>query len=382
MSGLAVNVSKTTLFSSGIEEAEIQRIATRFGLARSNLPVRYLGTPLCTKKLSFSDCDPLLLQIKKKMSSWTTRALSMAGRLTMLTSVISGIIGRLLKLRSKAIEFIRISIGNGEATYFWWDPWTPFGSLYSYLGQDGPTRLGVPLFALVSDVWNGNSWSLPEARSNCQLDLLAFLTTISPTDIPDSPSWIVNGQSQNLFISRLVGEAIRPNIAAKSWAPLIWHKGIIPRHATTTWLFILDRNPTLDRLHSWGLDVETTCLLCGLDNESRNHLFFECHFSSQVWSFICARLNIFTPPHSWNAVLLWLPSASPERALKIALLQAWQATVYCLWQERNARFHSGLTIPAAVLGRNIHRIVSDKANALVSLGHSLGPPLLRIWKPP
>lgn len=93
MYGLAVNISKTTLCASGIGEDEIQRISNGFGLARSNLPVRYLGTPLCTKKLSFSDCDPLLLQIKKKMSSWTTRTLSMAGRLTMLTFVISGIIG-------------------------------------------------------------------------------------------------------------------------------------------------------------------------------------------------------------------------------------------------------------------------------------------------
>ncbi|CAN7048253.1 unnamed protein product, partial [Brassica oleracea var. botrytis] len=37
----------------------------------------------------------------------------------------------------------------------------------------------------------------------------------------------------------------------------------IPRHATTSWLFILNRNPTLDRLSSWGIDIERTCLLCG-----------------------------------------------------------------------------------------------------------------------
>lgn len=433
MSGLAVNVSKTNMFSSGIAEVEIQRIASRFGLTRSNLPVRYLGTPLCTKKLSFSDCDPLLLQIKKKLSSWTTRSLSMAGRLTMLTSVISGIIGywssafllpkrvmkainslcssflwhgtigistgakvawkalctpktegglgirnietwsetcalkliwmlffragsiwvawmrqrylnrasfwslneknytyswmfrRLLKLRPKALDFIRISIGRGDDTYFWWDPWTPFGPLYSYLGQDGPTLLGIPLFALVSDVWNGSSWSFSAARSNRQLQLLSFLTTISPANGPDVPKWIINGNTHKSFISRLVWEAIRPHLPVKAWAPLLWHKGLIPRHATTTWLFILDRNPTLDRLLSWGLDVDTICLLCGNADESRNHLFFECPYSVEVWSSICARLNFTSPPTSWNATMAWLPNASSDRSIKIALLQAWQA---------------------------------------------------------
>ncbi|XP_018435547.2 uncharacterized protein LOC108807802 [Raphanus sativus] len=490
MSGLAVNVSKTTLFTSGMMEAESQRIANRFGLARSNLPVRYLGTPLCTKKLSFSDCDPLLLQIKKKMSSWTTRSLSMAGRLTMLTSVISGIIGywssafllpkrvikainslcssflwhgtigistgakvawkdictpkkegglgirnivtwsdtcalkliwmlffragsiwvawirqrylstgpfwslnekncsyswmfrRLLKLRSKALEFIRISIGRGDITFFWWDPWTPFGSLYTYLGQDGPTRLGVPLFALVSEVWNGSSWSLPAARSGRQLELLSFLTTVAPAQGPDIPNWIINGNSHKSFISRLIWDSIRPHVPDKEWAPILWHKGIIPRHATTTWLFILNRNPTLDRLHSWGLEVETICILCGNANESRNHLFFDCLYATEVWKSVCARLNFTDPPLSWNLILTWLPNAAADRFAKIALLQAWQASVYIIWQERNLRIHSGLSTPASVLGRNIHRILSDKCTAMVSLGLKLGTPLLRFWKPP
>ncbi|KAH0899588.1 hypothetical protein HID58_049156 [Brassica napus] len=300
MYGLAVNVSKTNMFSSGIAEVEIQRIASRFGLARSSLPVRYLGTPLCTK---------------------------------------------------------------------------------NYLGQDGPTLLGIPLFALVSDVWNGSSWSFSAARSNRQLQLLSFLTTISPANGQDVPKWTVSGNTHKSFISRLVWEAIRPHLPVKAWAPLLWHKGLIPRHATTTWLFILDRNPTLDRLLSWGLDVDTICLLCGNADESRNHLFFECQYSVEVWLSICARLNFTSPPTSWNATMTWLPNASSDRSIKIALLQAWQATVYSLWQERNIRFHSGQTIPSSVLGRNIHRMVSDKCMAMVALGQTLGTPLLRIWKP-
>lgn len=92
MSGLAVNTSKTTIFFSGIPDDIVQRLSLSFGLSRSQLPVRYRGVPLCSKKLSFGDCDPLILQIKKKMNAWTTKALSLAGRLTMLTTVISGII--------------------------------------------------------------------------------------------------------------------------------------------------------------------------------------------------------------------------------------------------------------------------------------------------
>lgn len=48
---------------------------------------------------------------------------------------------------------------------------------------------------------------------------------------------------------------------------------LIPQHATTTSLFVLNRNPTLDRLANWNADTLTTCLLCGVANESREHLF-------------------------------------------------------------------------------------------------------------
>ncbi|KAL0770758.1 hypothetical protein Bca101_035909 [Brassica carinata] len=52
---------------------------------------RYLGVPLCTKKLTMTNCAPLLQSIKSKLLAWTTRALSFGGRLQLLATVIAGI---------------------------------------------------------------------------------------------------------------------------------------------------------------------------------------------------------------------------------------------------------------------------------------------------
>lgn len=143
-------------------------------------------------------------------------------------------------------------------------------------------------------------------------------------------------------------------------------------HDTTSWLFVLDRNPTVDCLASWGLDVDTACLLCGIANESRNHLFL-CQYSNEVWFWLCAKLNHRSPSSSWNDVLCWLASVcSPDRVRRIALLQAWQAAIYVIWQERNTRFYSGLTVPASVLGFKILRTVTNKCTAMFSLGQNLG----------
>lgn len=91
-SGLAISVVKTSLFAAGIKPHELIQIKTSTGLSEGTLPVRYLGVPLCTKKLTLTNCAPLLQCIKSKLHSWTVRTLSFAGRLQLLSTVIAGIV--------------------------------------------------------------------------------------------------------------------------------------------------------------------------------------------------------------------------------------------------------------------------------------------------
>ncbi|KAG7563907.1 Reverse transcriptase zinc-binding domain [Arabidopsis suecica] len=165
----------------------------------------------------------------------------------------------------------------------------------------------------------------------------------------------------------------------KFWAPLVWHKAAIPRHAITSWLFILNRNPTLDRLSTWGFDVELDCLLCGLAHETRNHLFFTCAFSAEVWKLITQRLQISSSPLLWDQILLWLPTTSVSKHKKLALLQGWQGAIYELWKERNRRFHDGLSLSPITVTRLIISTMENKCNAMIQLGLKRGSSILKCW---
>ncbi|XP_020866212.1 uncharacterized protein LOC110224467 [Arabidopsis lyrata subsp. lyrata] len=235
---------------------------------------------------------------------------------------------KLLKLRHKALKFFSINIGNGDSTSFWWEPWTPFGSLYHFLGSDGLTHLGIPLFSTVAELRINDGWSLPNARTERQVLLLSFISTITMYSSFDTPVWAIDGIPYRYFSSKAVWNAVRISKPENFWAPLVWHKATIPRHALTSWLFLLNRSPTLDRLSTWGYDVELNCLLCGLAHESRNHLFFECVFSTEVWRFITQRLQISSPPLLWDQVLIWLSTTSVSKHKRLALLQGWQGAIY------------------------------------------------------
>ncbi|KAG7583882.1 Reverse transcriptase zinc-binding domain [Arabidopsis suecica] len=90
-SGLKISLEKSTLYMAGIPPMVKQEIADKFPFEVGQLPVRYLGLPLVTKRLSVADYTPLLEQLKKRIASWTSRFISYAGRLNLITSVLGSI---------------------------------------------------------------------------------------------------------------------------------------------------------------------------------------------------------------------------------------------------------------------------------------------------
>jgi len=81
---------------------------------------------------------------------------------------------KLLDLRPLAVQLCKTTLGNGLATSFWYDVWTPLGQLSTVMGQAGPRALRIREDAMVADAISGTSWSLPHPRSQQEVDLHAF----------------------------------------------------------------------------------------------------------------------------------------------------------------------------------------------------------------
>ncbi|KAL2235579.1 UNVERIFIED_CONTAM: hypothetical protein Sindi_1290100, partial [Sesamum indicum] len=59
------------------------------GFQEGQLPMRYLGLPLLSSRLSISDCQPLLLKIDARINGWEGISLSYAGRIQIIKSILS-----------------------------------------------------------------------------------------------------------------------------------------------------------------------------------------------------------------------------------------------------------------------------------------------------
>lgn len=77
--------------------------------------------------------------------------------------------------------------------------------------------------------------------------------------------------------------------------------------------------------------------------ESRDHLFFECSFSSRIWKAGLHRCIVDNHPLGWDDVIRegcrnWKSKAMYDVLCKLVL----RSTVYHLWRARNEIQHSGI----------------------------------------
>lgn len=96
--------------------------------------------------------------------------------------------------------------------------------------------------------------------------------------------------------------------------------------------------PTQDKIKKWGNYDLMVCLLCYGNEDSHDHLFFKCPYSSELWSKVMQNIIMddnhsnlegvienFGETYNGNSI------GSVVRRLCLA------ACVYFVWQERNNR---------------------------------------------
>ncbi|CAN1343104.1 hypothetical protein LINPERPRIM_LOCUS39677 [Linum perenne] len=95
---------------------------------------------------------------------------------------------------------------------------------------------------------------------------------------------------------------------------------------------------TIDNLVRRGFQLPNRCVLCESEAETIRHLFFECSFAVQVWSYLSSRLSLFGPfPSSVLEILTAWKGWNWERDFEPCGMALLHGVCWCLWLERNVR---------------------------------------------
>ncbi|KAG7541208.1 Reverse transcriptase zinc-binding domain [Arabidopsis thaliana x Arabidopsis arenosa] len=92
LSGLDMNPTKSEIFFGGYNDTEVGVLSALSGIKVGSFPTRYLGLPLNPKRISFATLQPFLEKITSKLHSWTSKFLSFAGKIRLISSVIYGMV--------------------------------------------------------------------------------------------------------------------------------------------------------------------------------------------------------------------------------------------------------------------------------------------------
>lgn len=296
------------------------------------------------------------------------------------SSRLSPTVRSMVQLKPMLNDFLRCQVRDGASCSFWYDTWTLLGPLISVLGDNGPRTMRIGKNATVSKAAREGSWLLPPARSPDAETVQIVLTTMAPptsNNGADQYLWRKHdGSFGPTFSSKTTWEHIRQTSPTVYWAKVVWFKENIPRNAFISWLALLRRLPTRDRLRRWGMNVPQECVLCSTGIETHHHLFFECEYSSSIWKHFAQAILPATPLDVHSAAAMISHLRHPSQAPPVIKL-IFQSAIYLIWKERNARVFTSASTSAAALRSALDRLIRDRLLSFPSPDPS--PSLLQFY---
>ncbi|KAL2230903.1 UNVERIFIED_CONTAM: hypothetical protein Sindi_1684700 [Sesamum indicum] len=397
-SGLRLNVQKSHVIISRSAQDWKDQILIIMGFQEGQLPMRYLGLPPLSSRLSISDCQPLLLKIDARINGWEGISLSYAGRIQIIKSVLSAMSiywasafilpkaiikqiekqlrtflwkgtstsgyaktrlhntsiwtinekggswgwRKLLRLRNSILPMTEFLIGEGRSFYLWKDPWHHLDPLIARLPR-GPSLLGHDESAKLQVVINEGQWQWPFITDLECMVIIYMLPQIHGGD--DRINWrFSEGRPTTQSLYRL----FCPPGPKVGWSSLLSGSLKIPRHNFILWLAIQEKLPTTNK--PWMTHLGG-CILCDEGAaETHTYMFFRCRYSRGCLAAIRHHIRFAWPNREWTRDVEWASRKwRGKHIVNVAYRALLGACIYHIWRERNLRRFEHTHRPEAVL---------------------------------
>lgn len=248
---------------------------------------------------------------------------------------------KLLKYRELARSFTKVEIRSGVSTFFWFDDWSALGRIFDIIGARGCVALGIGLTATVEYVVQHYRSRRHRSEHLIAIDIeIRKLRTHGLLDEDDVQLWRGNGEIYKLeFHTNQTWHLTRMQQPTIPWYKGVWFSGATPKYSVLSWIAAHNRLATGDRLLQWNAQANALCVFCNYVVETRDHLFFGCHYSEEIWRNLTRKLLGQRYTYEWSRVLELVSANVLSTTNQYLLRYVFQALVHTIWIERNGRRH-------------------------------------------
>uniref|UniRef100_A0A1S3ZAY8 Reverse transcriptase zinc-binding domain-containing protein n=1 Tax=Nicotiana tabacum TaxID=4097 RepID=A0A1S3ZAY8_TOBAC len=219
-SGLKINKNKSSLFCGGITQEDQEKILSFLGIQKGELPVRYLGVPLSTRRINLLGTNFCAAKENHKVNRGNLQKLLMGREKNKL-----------------------------------WIQW-----IHSYYIKDK------------------EAWGIQVKQASWMVGkILKAQETLVKAGFNHEK--IRRTKKCNI---KTIYHRLRGTFDKVRWKKIACQNLGCPRCTFMLTLTAHGKLYTRDRLQKWGMHVEEECVLCRTEKESIQHLFFECEYSKAL----------------------------------------------------------------------------------------------------
>lgn len=145
-----------------------------------------------------------------------------------------------------------------------------------------------------------------------------------------------------------------------SWHASVWFSFSTPKYSFMSWLAMHNRLSTGDRMLLWNAGINPGCSLCQHQLETREHIFFECNHSREIWLNLTRNILPSRSSVRWQDITALLTDNSQPKMQLYLLRYNFQVVLYSVWRERNNRRHGILPTSASATIKIIDRQIRNQ----------------------
>ncbi|GJW50507.1 RNA-directed DNA polymerase, eukaryota, reverse transcriptase zinc-binding domain protein, partial [Tanacetum coccineum] len=331
-SGLYPSMEKSTVYFGNVSNDIRYEILMVMPFKERTFPVTYLGVPLVAKKLCIKDCKILIDNVKKRLDDWKNEFLTFASRLQLIASNVisdkesvwvkwvqvhwikvqniwnytikdsSWCWKQLLRLRDNIRRFVGVKLGDGKKCNIWFDRWHNNGPLCKLINHNVMFLLHIKRRCQSCNFIGDDGWKWHRDWNGRFMEVINVPVSALNSDIEDRPFWIDNkGKEKKLNVNE-VWKGIRNNVPKVIWHKHVWFSQCIPSHSFILLVAIKGRLKTQNIISKWLKIQDIKCVFC-------------------KGEFISIITNRYANNCIWSVI---------QRLV-------FGASLYFIWQERNAR---------------------------------------------
>ncbi|KAL0288048.1 UNVERIFIED_CONTAM: hypothetical protein Sradi_7109300 [Sesamum radiatum] len=309
ISGLRVNPGKSSIILSKSVCRDRQGILDLMGFQEGSLPIRYLGSPLTSSRLTVADCQPLIDKLADRLTGWNHLNLSLAGRAQLLKSVLSSL--HLYWASIFVLPKSIIKVIEGKMRAFLWKGSSNSGyAKVSWVQVCRPVAeggLGIRSVLFMNQaLMLQHVWRILQ-QDTCSLGVLGVAHKLRNTHpwaaSLASASWC---WKKIVKISSLLLLALNINLASGTMAMAIGVALDIQEIMAELPAIGLQQSDIIRWKSGFGLTELVLGVLCGgLHLETHSHLYFNCSFSKRCLEVLKRDVRFQWLQSDWAEGLVW-----------------------------------------------------------------------------